>query len=73
MRAIKMPAGLPSDEQYLWNKEMISEKAKIHTRCKSCGDLMKDKKHETYCKTCLGYTYAWIHIQLVKEHLESLQ
>jgi len=28
MRAIKMPAGQPSDEQHLWNREMITEKHK---------------------------------------------
>ena len=49
------------------------EKANQLTRCASCGDLMKDKAQETYCKKCLGYTYAWIHIQQVKEYLEALQ
>ena len=47
------------------------EIANQHTRCKSCGDLMKDEARETYCKTCLAYTYAWIHIQRAKEYLEQ--
>ena len=73
MRAIKMPAQLMAGRAITWNEEMITEKPRKHTRCKSCGDLMKDEAHETYCKTCLGYSNAWIHIQRVKECLEGLQ
>ncbi len=29
IHAIKMPAGLPSDEQYFWNKEMITDRIRF--------------------------------------------
>ena len=45
MRAIKMPAGLASDEQLIWNKEMIPE---IYRDLNDFDETLESKRDRAY-------------------------
>jgi len=67
---MKMSAlGATGTSKFLQDMEMIAEKQKKYARCMSCGDLMQEQK--THCKQCLGYGFAWIHIQRARRCLEA--